>query len=67
MKKIVLFIFGLAALMFASCGQKEKHEKTSLQKDLPKREKSEKFSNKDFSEENTSSKIEKHTQYNCYN
>ena len=42
--------------------KEEKHEKTSLQKDLPKREKSEKFSNKDFSEENTSSKIEKHKQ-----
>ena len=39
-----------------------KLEKTSLQKDLPKRKKSEKFSNKDFSEENTSSKIEKHKQ-----
>ena len=42
--------------------QKAKEEKTSLQKDLPKRKKSEKFSNKDFSEENTSSKIEKHKQ-----
>lgn len=29
---------------------------------MPKRKKSEKFSNKDFSEENTSSKIEKHKQ-----
>ena len=27
MKKIVLFIFGLAALMFVSCGQKEKNVK----------------------------------------
>lgn len=42
--------------------KEEKHEKTSLQKDLPKRKKSEKFSNKDFSEDNTSSKIEKHKQ-----
>lgn len=48
MKKIVLFIFGLAALMFASCGQKEKNVKQLEQQYLVQPVDS--FSGKDTSE-----------------
>lgn len=48
MKKIVLFLFGLAALMFASCGQKEKNVKQLEQQYLVQPVDS--FSGKDTSE-----------------